>query len=51
MQVSKNDHSILAIMMDLLFVLFIVCFLQSQLDIPFKVRAGHIGEIVVTVHI
>lgn len=38
-------------MMDLLFVLFIAYFLQSQLDIPFKVRAGHIGEIEVTVHI
>lgn len=26
---------------------FLLLLLQSQLDIPFKVRAGHIGEIVV----
>lgn len=28
---------------------YIVTFLQSQLDIPFKVRAGHIGRTVKTV--
>lgn len=30
---------------------FNVLLLQSQLDIPFKVRAGHIGEDIVTVPI
>lgn len=37
-------------MMDMSYNNLLLFCLQSQLDIPFKVRAGHIGEIVVSVH-
>lgn len=45
-QQTSACHGILAMMMDDGFVSlgFNVLLLQSQLDIPFKVRAGHIGE-------
>lgn len=47
---SDNKHLQLKLDNDLHYS-DIVLFLQSQLDIPFKVRAGHIGEILDTVPI